>query len=263
NSTLPASSSTSAARASRDSGARASAASATPCPKACTAAVCASTRTGSAAPCAAQAPSATPAAASSAPLARSQPEDPPPVLLTAARPETPRAASRGCGARTTMTSALPGLFLQLPEHLELALRGKGRVDDVHVVLVRAAGDLVAVGHRPGADRIAHVLQLGHEARVLAARRPHRFDPDVFDRGAFGALDLQLALVHCRGLGHGRGVVAVLLVGIVAGGVALRLATDRQDHVEGVVLAPELGRNDAQRAGRHEVVGVHGALDPLL
>src|SRR5690606_28542514 len=59
NSTLPASSSTSAARASRDSGARASAASATPCPKACTAAVCASTRTGSAAPCAAQAPSAT------------------------------------------------------------------------------------------------------------------------------------------------------------------------------------------------------------
>src|SRR5690606_8945224 len=49
-----------------------------------------------------------------------------------------------------------------------------------------------------------------------------------------------------------------------GGVGLvrALAAHRLDHVEGVVLAAQLGGDDAHRAGRDQVVGVHRALDPL-
>src|SRR5690606_7723442 len=244
NTRLPASISPRAGRAGEgsDSGGRASAATAMRCPNTCSAAVCSRPRARSPAPCAAYADSATPAAATSAPAAQSQ--RPRRVagstaVLTPTWPATQRAAPGGCGARHELSSAWRGLFPQPPEHLELAVLGERLVDAVLVVLERTVGDLVAMGHRPGAHRIAHVLQLGHEALVFASGDLARRGADVLDRRAVGDGDLQLAFVDRGRLGHGFGLVALVRgIGTVAAAVVGALAAHRLDHVEGVVLAAQ-------------------------
>src|SRR5690606_6613821 len=262
NTRLPASSNPTASAATRGIRGRARAAIATPWPKAITAAACSTARSASAAAWEAYAASATPAPAISAPLARSQRTSGAGAVLTAGAPRTQRAAPPGgCGAWRTHAWRR-GLLAKPPEHLELAVHGERVVDAVLVDLERTVGDLVAMGQRPGADRVAHVLQLGHVALVLAVREPARLGPDVLDRRALGDLDLQLALVHRGRLGHRLGLGFSLVAAIGGVGLVRALAAHRLDHVEGVVLAAQLGGDDAHRAGRDQVVGVHRALDPL-
>src|SRR5690606_35169693 len=248
NTRLPASSNPTASAATRGIRGRARAAIATPWPKAITAAACSTARSASAAAWEAYAASATPAPAISAPLARSQRTSGAGAALTAGAPRT-HAGRRG-------------LLATPPERLERAVSGERWVDAVLVELERTVGDLVAMGQRPGADRVAHVLELGHVALVLAVREPARLGPDVLDRRALGDLDLQLALVHRGRLGHRLGLGFSLVAAIGGVGLVRALAAHRLDHVEGVVLAAQLGGDDAHRAGRDQVVGVHRALDPL-
>src|SRR3546814_7145455 len=75
-------------------------------------------------------------------------------------------------------------------------------------------------------------------------------------------DLERRLVAVLLVGAGGLLVLVLVLG---GGVPVLAGTGlahRLGDVEGVVFAAELRGDDAHRARGHQVVGGHGALDPL-
>src|SRR5690606_41552558 len=110
--------------------------------------------------------SATPAPAIVSALAGSQRTGGAGAALPAGAPRTQRAAPPGgCGAWRTHAWRR-GLLAKPPEHLERAVRGERVVDAVLVELERTVGDLVAMGQRPGADRVAHEIGRAHVALVL-------------------------------------------------------------------------------------------------
>src|SRR5690606_12448636 len=177
----------------------------------------------------------------------------------------------------------PGL-LERPVDLVFALGGEGAVDPVLVDLVRAADDLEALGQRPGAQGVAHVVQFGHEAGVVGNRNAAGLGLDVLDGSSFGDLDFQrFAGGHDRGQGidgerqlavivavlvvlalvglGGRLVLCGLVVGLVRVGAGPGLLHGLGD-IEGVGLAAKFGGDDAHRAGGDEAIGIHRALDPL-
>src|SRR3546814_5591416 len=77
--------------------------------------------------------------------------------------------ARRITARRTMGCGVPvniigqASLLQVPVDLVLALGGERRVDAVLVDLEGTAGDLLALGQRPGTQRVADVVESGHEA----------------------------------------------------------------------------------------------------
>src|SRR3546814_16930532 len=78
--------------------------------------------------------------------------------------------ARRITARRTMGCGVPvniigqASLLQVPVDLVLALGGERRVDAVLVDLEGTAGDLLALGQRPGTQRVADVVEPGPEAR---------------------------------------------------------------------------------------------------
>src|SRR3546814_9493727 len=74
--------------------------------------------------------------------------------------------ARRITARRTMGCGVPvdiigqASLLQVPVDLVLALGGERRVDAVLVDLVGTAGELLALGQRPGTQRVADVVESG-------------------------------------------------------------------------------------------------------
>src|SRR3546814_4267052 len=79
-----------------------------------------------------------------------------------------RITARRITARRTMGCSVPvdiigqASLLQVPVDLVLALGGERRVDAVLVDLVGTAGDLLALGQRPGTQRVADVVERSEE-----------------------------------------------------------------------------------------------------
>src|SRR5690606_16574832 len=152
NSSMPASISQSAARPTRRPRVPGdSATSATPCPNASAAASCSRAWSGPCATWDARAASATAPAAASA----------------------PEAPSRSLAPRTIRLA-------EPPVDVVLALGGERGIDAVLVHLERLHR-LLVLGHGPGADRVAHVLQLRHVADVGAGSVAARLGALVLHR----------------------------------------------------------------------------------
>src|SRR3546814_2072755 len=115
--------------------------------------------------------------------------------------------ARRITARRTMGCGVPvniigqASLLQVPVDLVLALGGERRVDAVLVDLEGTAGDLLALGQRPGTQRVADVVESGHEAGEVGNRHATGLGLHVLDRRTIRTLDNQrFAVGNHGGLG---------------------------------------------------------------
>src|SRR3546814_2156669 len=103
----------------------------------------------------------------------------------------------GCGVPVDIIGQAS--LLQVPVDLVLALGGERRVDAVLVDLVGTAGDLLALGQRPGTQRVADVVESGHEAGEVGHRHATGLGLHVLDRRTIRNLDNQRSEEHTSDL----------------------------------------------------------------